>query len=76
MRDPVTLVQSAQTYDRELLCQSLASQNAHQMPSYKQDYREKLQYIENIIVRQLMVMHMGGAAFQKLESCHIGRKVG
>ena len=66
MRDPVTLVQSSQTFDRESLCNSLLK-NPTRCPLTNKDYGEKLKYIDNVGIRQFLVMYLGGDAYQKYD---------
>jgi hypothetical protein len=64
MRDPVTLVQSSQTFDRESLCSCLFKNNTRCPLTYN-DYGKKLQYIDNVGIRQFLAMYLGDDAYQK-----------
>lgn len=66
MRDPVTLVQSGHTFDRESLCQWLLI-NPTRCPFTNVDYGVKLQYGDNIRIRQLLTLYYGEDAFQRYD---------
>lgn len=66
MRDPVTLVQSGHTFDRESLCQWLLI-HPTRCPYTNVDYGVKLQYGDNIVIRQLLTLYKGDAAYQQFD---------
>ena len=73
MRDPVTLVQSSQTFDRESLCRCLL-RNPTRCPLTNKDYGEKLNYIDNIGIRQFLTMYLGDDAYQKYDDSSFGEE--
>jgi hypothetical protein len=66
MRDPVTLMQSGHTFDRESLCQWLLI-NPTRCPFTNVDYGVKLQYGDNIKIRQLLTLYYGDQAYQRYD---------
>ena len=66
MHDPVTLIQSQQTFDRKQLCRWLLV-DPSRCPLTNKDYGEKLQYIDNIGIRQILTMYLGDEAYQKYD---------
>eukprot|EP00544_Gedaniella_sp_CCMP2646_P012521 CAMPEP_0202482206 /NCGR_PEP_ID=MMETSP1361-20130828/1645_1 /ASSEMBLY_ACC=CAM_ASM_000849 /TAXON_ID=210615 /ORGANISM="Staurosira complex sp., Strain CCMP2646" /LENGTH=384 /DNA_ID=CAMNT_0049110001 /DNA_START=80 /DNA_END=1234 /DNA_ORIENTATION=- len=66
MRDPVTLMQSGHTFDRESLCQWLLI-NPTRCPFTNVDYAVKLQYGDNIKIRQLLTLYYGDQAYQRYD---------
>ncbi len=66
MRDPVTLLQSGHTFDRQSLCQWLLV-NPTRCPLTHVDYREKLQYGDNVKIRQLIIVYLGDDAYQRYD---------
>ena len=64
MHDPVTIVQSGHTFDREGLCKWLLK-NPTRCPATGVDFGEKLQYGDNVSLRRILVMYMGDQAYQK-----------
>mmetsp|Transcript_24399 Transcript_24399/g.44128 ORF Transcript_24399/g.44128 Transcript_24399/m.44128 type:complete len:447 (-) Transcript_24399:45-1385(-) len=66
MKDPVTLVQSGHTFDREALCKWL-SVNPTKCPFTNVDYREKLQYGDNVQTRKLLFVYLGDDAYQRYD---------
>jgi TPR repeat protein len=65
MSDPVIVIQSKITYDRESLCQWLL-QNPTRCP-LGEDRKEKVTYVDNISIRQLLTSHLGDNAFKKYD---------
>jgi TPR repeat protein len=63
MRDPVILVQSAQTYDKASLCQSLL-QYPDLCPNTGQHFDQKLNYISNYVAREDLTYYVGDDAYQ------------
>jgi len=69
MRDPVTLVESGQTYDKESLCQALLHFPTL-CPLTGQSFPGKLQYIDCLPTRQILTLFVGNEAYQKYDdSC-------
>jgi U-box domain len=64
MKDPVTLVESGQTYDRESLCTSLLSY-PNLEPATGERFDRPLSYTPNITVRKLIMAQHGDAHYQK-----------
>jgi hypothetical protein len=63
MRDPVTLVQSGQTYDKEFLCESLL-RNPDLCPKTGLHFKQKLNYISNYDAREDLTYYLGDDAYQ------------
>jgi hypothetical protein len=66
MQDPVILIPSGNTYDCELICKSLL-RHPHLDPSSGVRYVSKLQYCDNLAVRQLLMETYGDKAFKKYD---------
>lgn len=66
MRDPVTLVQTNQTYDREFLCHWLVD-NPTQCPMTGYCFEERLEYIDDIKTRGLLISYLGKEAYQRFD---------
>jgi tetratricopeptide (TPR) repeat protein len=66
MKDPVTLIPSGHTFDRESLCQWLLI-NPTRCPFTNVDYGVKLQYGDNIRIRQLLTLYYGDQAYQRYD---------
>mmetsp|Transcript_2232 Transcript_2232/g.4017 ORF Transcript_2232/g.4017 Transcript_2232/m.4017 type:complete len:81 (-) Transcript_2232:157-399(-) len=63
MRDPVTLVQSGQTYDRASLCESLL-QYRTLWPKTAQHFDQKRNCINNYDTREDLTYYLGDDAYQ------------
>lgn len=72
MCDPVTLGQSGTTYDREFLSEWLLG-NPTICP-LGVDYGEKLQYSDNVNIRQLLTLYLGDDAYQKYDDSSFKRQ--
>jgi len=72
VRDPVMVVQSNQSYDRERLCTYLLS-NPTRCPM-EGIFPEKLQYVNNLALRQLLVLYKGDGAYQKYDDSEFRRQ--
>jgi hypothetical protein len=66
MQDPVILIPSGITYDCEQICKSLLH-HPNLDPSSGVRYDSKLQYCDNLAVRQLLTETYGDKAFQKYD---------
>jgi hypothetical protein len=66
MQDPVILIPSGNTYDCEQICKSLLY-HPNLDPSSGVRYDSKLQYCDNLAVRQLLMETYGDKAFQKYD---------
>jgi hypothetical protein len=66
MKDPVILIPSGNTYDCEQICKSLLY-HPNLDPSSGVRYDRKLQYCDNLAVRQLVMETYGDKAFQKYD---------
>jgi hypothetical protein len=66
MQDPVILIPSGNTYDCEKICKSLLH-HPNLDPSSGVRYDSKLQYCDNLAVRQLLMETYGDKAFQKYD---------
>jgi Leucine rich repeat/U-box domain len=66
MRDPVFLVDSGKTYDRESLCTSLLH-SPDLEPSIGQHFDRPLSYTPNIAVRKMIMELFGDAHYQKYD---------
>jgi hypothetical protein len=66
MKDPVILIPSGNTYDCEQICKSLLH-HPNLDPSSGVRYDSKLQYCDNLAVRQLLMETYGDKAFQKYD---------
>lgn len=64
MKDPVTLVPSGHTFDRESICNALLLQPTR-CPLTGVDYGRKLEYGDNIRIRQLVALYFGDGVYQK-----------
>jgi TPR repeat protein len=64
MQDPVTLVQTGQTYDRKSLCEWLLT-DPTLCPASNQRFTDKLEYVDNLIARKLLVEVFGDRAYQR-----------
>ena len=64
MKDPVMLVQSGNTYDRESLCRCLLW-HPNRDPVTGKRFFSKLKYRSNISMRQILIYHCGDATYQK-----------
>jgi U-box domain len=64
MRDPVTVMESGLTYDRESLCASLLAYPDLE-PGTGQRFDRPLHYVPNIAVRQMIMAQHGDAYYQK-----------
>lgn len=73
MRDPVILVQSGHTYDREYLCESLL-RDRDLCPSTGKRFGEKIEYRDNLQIRQLLTLHMGQSAYQRYNDSEFRRR--
>jgi hypothetical protein len=65
MSDPVTVVQTGQTYDREALCKWLLG-HPTRCP-LGEDHKEKVTYTDNISARQLLTAFKGDDAYVKYD---------
>lgn len=63
VKDPVILISSGKTYNRESLCLWLLK-NPTLCPYTRKGPGEKLQYIDNLFIRQTLVETLGEKAFQ------------
>jgi TPR repeat protein len=66
MQDPVIIVQTGHTYDRQTLCQWL-EKCPTRCPLTNQVYDEKLWFNDNITARKLLTMYKGDAAYQPFD---------
>jgi hypothetical protein len=66
MKDPVMLIPSGNTYDREQICNSLLHY-PNLDPSSNVRYDSKLQYCANLAVSKLLMETYGDKAFQKYD---------
>jgi TPR repeat protein len=66
MEDPVILLPAGMTYDRKQICQSLL-QYPNLDPSSGVRYDGKLQYCDNVVVRQLLMETYGDKAYRKYD---------
>jgi TPR repeat protein len=73
MRDPVTLVQSGQTYDKASLCESLL-QYPDFCPKTGQHFDEKLSYINNSDAREDLTYYLGDDAYQPYDDSMFKRQ--
>lgn len=64
MQDPVTLVQTGQTYDRKSLCEWLIT-DPTLCPASNRRFIDKLEYTDNLIARKLLVLYFGDGAYQR-----------
>lgn len=73
MRDPVMIIQSEQTCDRESLCNWLL-EHPSKCPVTGQNFGEKLDYKDNLVARQLLMHFVGDDAYQKYDDSEFQRK--
>lgn len=73
MRDPVMIVQSDQTCDRESLCRWLIG-NPSQCPVTGKNYGEKLEYRDNLVARKLLMHFVGDEAYQRYDDSDFQRQ--
>jgi len=73
MRDPVILVKSGHTLDRESLCMCLLNKPTR-CPVTNQDFGEKLQYIDSFIARKLLTLYLGDDAYQRYDDSDFERQ--
>lgn len=73
MRDPVTLVQSGQTYDRASWCESLL-QYPTLWPKTGQHFDQKLSYINNYDTREDLTYYLGDDAYQPYDILFFKRR--
>ncbi len=66
MEDPVILLPAGMTYDRKQICKSLLH-HPNLDPSSGVRYDGKLQYCDNVAVRQLLMETYGDKAFRKYD---------
>jgi hypothetical protein len=66
MQDPVTLVQSGQTYDKASLCESLL-QYPNLCPKTGQHFDKKLNYIDNYDAREDLTYYLGDDSYQSYD---------
>lgn len=66
MKDPVIVVQSGMTYDRHALCDSLRV-HPYLDPTTNIRYKHKLTYVDNILVRKLLIQTLGDDAYQRYD---------
>jgi TPR repeat protein len=66
MEDPVMLLPAGMTYDRKQICASLL-QHPNLDPSSGLRYDSKLQYCDNVAVRQLLMETYGDKAYRKYD---------
>jgi len=64
MRDPVILIKSGHTFDRESLCMCLLNKPTR-CPVTNQDFGKKLQYIDSFMTRRLLALYLGDDAYQR-----------
>ena len=72
MSDPVTVVQTGQTYDREALCKWLLG-HPTRCP-LGEDHKEKVTYTDNISARQLLTDFKGDDAYVKYDDSDFKRQ--
>lgn len=73
MRDPVKLVQSGITYDREYLCESLL-RDRDLCPETGIHYGEMLEYEDDVAVRLRLTFNMGESAYQRYDDSAFRRQ--
>lgn len=73
MRDPVTLIQTRQTYDREFLCEWLL-EDPTRCPVTNRCFTEKLEYDDNLTARQLLMLYLGDDAYQPYDDAIFKRQ--
>jgi TPR repeat protein len=66
MEDPVILLPAGMTYDRKQICKSLLH-HPNLDPSSGVRYAGKLQYCDNVVVRQLLMETYGDKAYRKYD---------
>jgi len=71
MRDPVVLMPSGNTYDREYLCSSLLA-HPNLDPKSGIRYDQKLMYADNIVLRSMLMEEFGDGFYQRYNDSHFG----
>jgi TPR repeat protein len=66
MEDPVILLPAGMTYDRKQICKSLLH-HPNLDPSSGVRYDSKLQYCDNVVVRQLLMETYGDKAYRRYD---------
>jgi hypothetical protein len=69
MRDPVTMVQTGITFDRESLSKWLVK-NPKTCPVANVDFHEHLRYVDGICTRQLLIQYLGEDSYQPYDDSY------